>query len=323
MHRTLLASLCFASIVAASAMVAKDAAAHDFWLEPSEPVLGAAGEVSLSLKVGDHFALEEEKPYEQARMLRFFDRHGPDTTELMSGGTEGSTPFARVRLDGAGGHLLVLERTPARIELEPEKFESYLREEGFSAPLAERASRGEAALSGRERYTRYLKSLVQVGAARDDSYAARVGQVLEIVPEADPIFTAAGAKLPVHVYFQDQPLPGARLVALSRDGADVGETVYVTDAAGEAEITLDRRGLWQLRTVHMIRCDGCADADWQSFWSSYVFSNTAPTNMPIAAAMPRRFGWRVGLALAGATLAVVLAIALVWRGRKKLDTAAG
>jgi len=38
------------------------------------------------------------------------------------------------------------------------------------------------------------------------------------------------------------------------------------------EFTLGQRGAWLVRTVHMQRCIGCDDADWESFWAAYSFA---------------------------------------------------
>jgi uncharacterized GH25 family protein len=314
-------TLAAACAALAATFGAATAAAHDFWLEPSAITLTAPAEVTLSLRVGDHFHAEEEKPFELRRMVRFVHRHPGGADDLLPRASEGSIPFARLALAGEGGHLLLLDRYPANIELPAVRFEAYLQEEGFTAALDERADRGEEDRPGRERYSRNLKTLLQLGAARDERYAERADQALEIVPREHPVFIDAGKELPVQVYFHQAPLPNARLVALSRAGGEVREATFVTDAEGQALVVIDRAALWQLRTVHMRRCQGCSDADWESFWSSYLFSNERPTALAAApAALPKRpFTWSVAAALVAATLAVVAAVALLWRARRRLE----
>jgi hypothetical protein len=33
----------------------------------------------------------------------------------------------------------------------------------------------------------------------------------------------------------------------------------------------------------MVRCTGCADADWESFWTSYTFASADPSGKAVAA----------------------------------------
>lgn len=81
-----------------------------------------------------------------------------------------------------------------------------------------------------------------------------------------------GQDLVVRVQFHGVPLANARLEAFSRDGSDVRAAEYLTDAGGRIRVRIDRSGVWLLRMVHMIRCEKCDDADWESFWASYTFA---------------------------------------------------
>jgi uncharacterized GH25 family protein len=262
-----------AAVAAGLLFSARPALAHDYWMVPAPLVTPAAQEVTLSLFVGEDFVAQDEKRFETARASRFSHLHGSETAEVLSLSAEGGAPILRLRVEGEGGHLFVLDRNLAKIELAPAKFEDYLRHEGLTAVLAERARRGESDKPGRERYTRCLKALVQVGAARDGTFGRVAGQALEIVPESDPGLAAPGDSLAVRVLFRGTPLQGARVEAFSREGADVKGQESATDEHGIAHVAVDRRGAWLLRMVHMVRCEGCADADWESTWASYVFAS--------------------------------------------------
>jgi hypothetical protein len=119
---------------------------------------------------------------------------------------------------------------------------------------------------------RFAKSLVQVGASHDDTYGAETGQALELLPEGDPMQIAPGGALPVLVKFHGRPLAGARVWALSRVDASVHAAPYVTHDEGVASFPIDRRGFWLVRMTHMVRCEGCTDAEWETFWASYFFA---------------------------------------------------
>lgn len=54
--------------------------------------------------------------------------------------------------------------------------------------------------------------------------------------------------------------------------APVDGQTAVSDADGRVSVTITRPGMWVVRTVHMRRCTGCANVEWESFWTSYGFS---------------------------------------------------
>ena len=278
----------FTIVLASSAAAmggARGAAAHDYWMLPDPLVLPPAAErdVALALFVGDDFVAEDEKRFERARASRFVHVTRDGATDVLGQAAEGQAPILRVSLGAGGGHLFALDRNAARIELPAERFEQYLEHEGLSAVVVERAKRGESALAGRERYTRHLKALVQVGAARDAVFGAVLGQELEIVPEADPVHVEPGASVSVRVLFRGSPLDGARLEAMSHGAEGVRISAFATDHRGAARVPVERRGVHLLRLVHMVRCAGCEDADWQSFWASYVFATAAPDGSAVVA----------------------------------------
>ena len=37
-------------------------------------------------------------------------------------------------------------------------------------------------------------------------------------------------------------------------------------------LSVHTRGAWLVRTVHIQRCFGCEDAEWESFWAAYSFA---------------------------------------------------
>lgn len=262
-------------VLAAAWLLPGSSYAHDYWMVPAQYVVPSDAEIALSLFVGEDFVAEDEKHFERSRTTRLAFVHKSSTEDLINAGVEGALPMLRVHAAGAGGHLVAFDRNASRIELEPKKFEAYLHDEGLDAVVAERARRGETAKPGRERYTRYLKALIQVADARDDANAAVVGQTLELSPEANPVFAAQGGSITWVVRFQGAPLEGAMIEALSRVGTDVRKAKYVSDAHGRINVAIDRQGVWLVRMVHMTRCEGCDDADWQSFWSSYSFASAS------------------------------------------------
>jgi uncharacterized GH25 family protein len=165
-----------------------------------------------------------------------------------------------------------MERAPQRITLEAKKFNAYLTEEGLTPVLAERQRLGEADKPGRERYSRSLKALVQVGGRGDDTWKRSTGQRLELLPLADPFAVRPGGALGVRMLFDGKPLPGVKVFAHRRAGDKVTTQSAVTSGAGEVTFKLDGAGTWLVRLVHMRRARGDREADWESFWGALSFA---------------------------------------------------
>lgn len=253
------------------------AVAHDYWLVPSVLEAPKPTPITLSLVLGEKLVVEEEKPLVVARTKRFTHTSARGLVDLLPAAKDGAAPLTSVMLD-EGGHLFLLERTPARLELPSERFEAYLRDEGLETIVEQRAALGEKDRPGRERYTRYLQAFVQVGTSRDESHGGGRDLELAIVPMENPALVQPGRSLNISVFFRGQPLVGAELNALRRSGTgDVRSIDGVTDAAGQWAIPVDAEGEWLVRMVHMVRCEGCDDADWHSFWASYSFGNAHVT----------------------------------------------
>ena len=274
--------------------MAPGASAHDLWLEPSglRPTKSSE-ELVLRLQMGDRLKAEEERPLQKDRIARF-DLYGDQTArhDLLAAGQENQSPAARFRLE-QGSALVVMDRKPRPITMEPERFNQYLADEGLDAILAQRTRAGQTDAPGREIYTRCLKTLVQEGnpAAANTLYKRRVGQQLEILLENDPgqLASAAGGEWTVKVLFEGSPLAGVKVAACRRaaDGQPPRVLTAATSAKGLAKLKLDQPGLWLVRTVTMRAASGGTKTDaatWESFWATYTF--TARFVPAVAAANP-------------------------------------
>jgi len=262
-----------ASVLGLLMLVAGPAQAHDYWLEFSPRTPSAGDELALSLWMGEDFGGVEQKgmELERTRVLRHLSATRDE--DLREAAREGAAPIVRFPLREAGGHLLTLERTPAHLQLRALKFNRYLKHEGLRAAFAERKRAGERLQPARERYTRYIKAFVQVGEAADGQSTRVLGQRIELVPTRDLATVKPGERLALQVRFEGVPLAGVMVEAFVRDDAGKPRGQQeVSDAQGLVEFTLERRGAWLVRTVHIQRCFGCEDAEWESFWAAYSFA---------------------------------------------------
>ena len=245
--------------------------AHDYWLQPQQFLLSTGEATAVQLLVGDHFISEVERPF-QAKMTVDFQLVSWDSTrDLKVTAKDGQRPVCTIAPEQVGSHLVVMERDWSHIEIEAAKFNNYLQHEGLTTILEMRRKAGEDQAAGRERYRRYLKSLVQVGEESDQTHTRRLGHRLEILLHTNPYTAQRGDRIDVSVLFEGRPLRGAQVAAYTRTGDDTKTQEARTDDHGRVQFVLDRSGLWLIRLVHMQRCDSDGECDWESFWAAYSF----------------------------------------------------
>lgn len=260
--------------LAVLALVAAPASAHDYWLEFQPLAPSVNDEIALSLWVGEDFIAEAQREMLKARTVTFRHVAAAGDDDLLPGTHEGARPLVQLQLQQPGGHLFGLQRDARHIRLRALKFNRYLRHEGLTQAFAERKRAGERLRRARERYSRYLKAFVQVDDTADGVSTTPLGHTIELLPERDLAQIRPGDKLSVRLVFEGKPLAGAKIEAFVKSGHDApadGQTT-VSDADGRVSLAITRPGMWLVRTVHMRRCTGCVDVEWESFWTSYAFA---------------------------------------------------
>src|SRR4029077_4362893 len=188
----------------------------------------------MTLQVG-HGPFRQRSPIPARRITRF-QAIAPkgevlDLREQLRLGQAAEDGY--FRLKGPGAHFLVLQTDcPAQTHLPSIRFNDYLRVEGLTPALEQRARQHRRDGDGSERYSRSAKSIVQVGppgAGSQGQVNKPVGLPLEIVPEANPYGMPRSATLPVRVIYAGRPLAGAlvKLTDLKHDASPF--EVHLTD----------------------------------------------------------------------------------------------
>ncbi len=244
--------------------------AHDLYLMPEQFVTTSGTNLKVSFQNGDRFP-EGGSPVkpERLRNTRLVFRQGAADFENIT--AEAARTTATVRVSGSGVGILTARTIPNFIELDAEKFRSYLEHENLTNALDWRQKHGEMAKPGRERYSKYVKSLVLSGKS-DANFRKEAGLTIEIVPEADPYSLRPGDTLPVRVMFRGAPaadvaVESAWLVGGKAELAVVGRT----DKTGRVRVPVKATGPHRLHAIVMERCAEPKAADWESFWASLTF----------------------------------------------------
>ncbi len=252
--------------------------AHEFWIVPVTAPLATGNSARFSLMVGEQFQGDLVwVSRQQTSGLRHYANNGVNDLKP----TLPTAPAAdfSVMMNTPGTHLIAFDSEANTITLPPDSFHAYLHDEGLDFIKAQREASGKDSQPGRERYRRYVKTLVSVpsapsagGASVDDvTHAKQVGQRLELLPLNNPLLLAPGDALQVRVDFEGKPLAGALLKAWHKHS---GQTVIIratTAADGVATVNLPYAGAWMVSVVHMVAANGVKDIDWDSMWGNLSF----------------------------------------------------
>jgi hypothetical protein len=182
---------------------------------------------------------------------------GPDSASLLS-----------IELGGAGTYVAGASTRPRELGLTAEQFNAYLEEDGLPDVLAARRASKELGKGARERYSKHVKAVFQVGEARTEWFGVVLGYPAEIVPLENPYTIARGATLRVRCLVDGRPVANQTVLWGGPGGG--AERSTRTDSLGVAQVTLDAAGKWYVKFIHMARANR-AGLDYESKWATLTF----------------------------------------------------
>jgi uncharacterized GH25 family protein len=241
--------------------------AHDMWMEPTTFSPEAGQIVGVKLKVGQDF-LGDPLPRNPALIDQFFVEDADGRKPLV--GRDGADPAGFLRVAIPGLMVVGYRSNPSAVELTPEKFNQYLKDEGLDGVAALRAQRNQTNAKAHELFARCAKSLVLSGSATAAQGDKPLGFTLELVAERNPYAIRAGEELPVRLTYLNHPLAGTLVVAMNRLNPSQKLSAR-TDKDGRVKFRLRSDGMWMVKAVHMIPAPAGTNAEWASYWASLTF----------------------------------------------------
>lgn len=230
----------------------------------------------MTLQVG-HGPFRQRSPIPMHRIIRFtaIAPKGAmiDLRDRLQLGER--TKDGDLQFQNPGTYVLVLQTDDrAETHLPAIRFNDYLKTEGLTPALEQRARMHRMDADGSENYSRCAKSLLQVGATSGGSQTQitkPIGLPLEIVPEKSPYAEPRSAILPVRVIYEGRPLAGAlvKLTNLEHDATPF--EVQLTDRAGRASFTMPNSGTWLLNVIWTKALPSSRETDFETVFSSLSF----------------------------------------------------
>ncbi len=266
------------AILLSLASTAGLASAHDLFLKFTTYFLSPRTDASVELLNGTFSGSENVVSRDRMADVSIV---GPEEEvrhpEAAAWRDEGDTSVLSFRTGPEGTYTAGVSTRPRMIKLTAEEFADYLAHDGVLDVLQERRRVGITDRPARERYSKHVKAVFQVGVRRSGGWDVQLDHPVEFVPLDNPYTLGVGERLRVRFLRDGSPVAG-QLVHASHEAWEAGEQGMlpseavrtITDADGVAWIPLGASGRWYVRTIHMVPSEE-EGVDYVSRWATLTF----------------------------------------------------
>lgn len=176
-------------------VAAAPAAAHEMFLKPTDYRLQPNSKTAVALFNGTYD--KSENTITRDRMKTVAVASGGKLTNPPSSQwrDDAATSYLDLTVGEAGTYVVGVSTAPRIIELSADNFEEYLRHDGIEDTLKAREAEKGPRTPVKERYSKHVKTVVQVGEAQTDDYAKPLGLPAEILLATNPASVKVGDTL--------------------------------------------------------------------------------------------------------------------------------
>lgn len=246
-------------------------AGHEFWIQPQRFHFKSGQAVRIRFQVGENFEGENWSGNRASMndIRLHFAEYTDDIKNLLSDSTNGDS--LTVQFFDEGTVLASCQSVNKFIQLEPEKFLEYLKEDGLAETIKLREEYNETDSAGRELYQRNIKSLLQIGTVIDSNYKKATELPVDIIPLSHPYLIKKKQHFRAKVLFEGKPLAEQMVKLWHRSKGVTEKQDLRTNSEGIIEMEIHPKGQWMLSTVKMVRLQDDSTANWQSYWGSFTW----------------------------------------------------
>jgi hypothetical protein len=263
-----------AGAVLLALLAAGSASAHDLFFRPRPYRPDVNDPVEVRVLSGTFSRSENAIKRERLADLSLVDAAGRRALAPTLWSEDEPESSLSLRFEQPGTYVIGAALHPRPLALPAREFNAYLAEEGLEPILALRKKQGRLQEGSRERYTKFLKTILQLGPPQGDLYATVFGYGAEIVPLENPAAVLPGGTLRVRCLVDGQPLRGAALFAGGRrPNSDMRLPTQrlQTDADGVALVRVTAPGEWYVKFVHMSEVQE-PEVAYDSKWATLSFA---------------------------------------------------
>lgn len=265
-----------AAIAALSA--AAQAVAHEMFLKAEQSFVPAGSDLAVRAINGSFDKSENSIARDRMQDVSIVGNgtvsHPPDSA--WSDDEKKTTSLLKYRTGEPGTYSIGLSTKPKILALSPTDFVAYLKHDGVPDTLATFEKENKLK-QVRERYSKHVRAIVQVGEQRSADYARPLGYPVEIILDQNPYDLKFGNNISFRVLYRGKPVANQFVKASyegfhghDASGGHIGSFEMRTDKDGRAGFLLNNKALWYIALIHMKKIND-PEADYQSDWATVTF----------------------------------------------------
>ena len=243
---------------------------HEFWIAPDKFHYKRGEQINLRFMVGEQFVGENwTGNRSRIKSMHFYYGGVKDSCHQNFSDKQGDS--MQIALYDEGTAMITMNTVNSFIELEADKFNTYLLEDGLKEAYDDRIRNGDSSKAGREYYQRSIKTIIQVGSNRDKTYKQLTNLPIDIIPDDHPYHLSKDDNFKVRLLFMKTPMAHQLVKVWHRQNDKTSVQTVTTDENGEVKFFATPSGKWMISTVKMVKLSNDPKADWQSYWGSLTW----------------------------------------------------
>ena len=246
--------------------------AHDLFLKLDSFFVAVNQKVSVKVLNGSFMDSEGSVTFQRLKDLSVISpanvRMNPKETDFTK---DDKTALLNLQPTEEGNYVVGLATMRRDIALKAKDFNGYLEEDGIPDVLAERKRKKMLNKDVKELYSKYVKTIFQVGDKQTESFKTTLGYAVELVPQQNPYSLKAGETIDVLCLKDGKPLANQFVMAGYEKGGKAAAAENVrSDKNGIAKIKLSEKGKWFIKFIQMQKSTE-KGFDYESKWTTLTF----------------------------------------------------
>lgn len=248
--------------------------AHDMFWRLTSYFVAPGTALRLPVLNGTFSKSENSIAWARVADLSVLSPAGRATIDSAHWETKSDTSVLPYTTGASGTYVVGLSTKTKDFDLKADAFNQYLTEDGIPDILALRKKNGSSKKDARERYSKHIKAVFQVGDTRTDSWAKPLGYAAELVPMTNPYAVKAGSTLDFKCLIDGAPVANQLVLVGGRAGtsgdARLAAQSLRSDANGVVHVSLGKPGRWYVKFIHMVPLTNDT-VDYESKWATITF----------------------------------------------------
>ena len=264
-------------LAALSLLLPASAAAHEMFLRAEKSTLAPNAEQTIRLINGTFDKSENSISRDRMAIVSILANGRTVSPPAADWYDDANSSYLKYRTGEPGTYVVGVSTKPKMITMSPTDFIAYLKHDGVTDTLATFEKNNKLA-KVRERYSKHVRSILQVGEQRTADFGKALGFPVEILLDQNPYDLKFGKEISFRVLYQGKPLAN-QLARASYEGfhghdssgGHINAHEMRTDRDGRARFLLSKKALWYVSLIHMQQLAGDAEADYESNWATITF----------------------------------------------------